>query len=166
MKARVHTAGFQDFMTVISVVQRSTSVLRALAERWWATTNTFHFGFGEMTVTPLDFSMLTGLRCGGEPIPWYRDIQRAPEVISCYLGMPAAECAMLPGCISCSALREYYRHYDYSTPETRDILARAFILYMLGTSLFSSIDNTVSLGSWRLWWTSRAFPVMIGEVLV
>ena len=53
---------------------------------------------------------------------------------------------MLPGCVSCSALREYYRHDDHSTPETRDILARAFILYMLGTSLFSSIDNTVSLG--------------------
>ena len=121
-------------------------MLRALAERWWATTNTFHFGFGEMAVTPLDFSMLTGLRCGGGPIPWYRDLQRTPEVLSYYLGMPASESSMLPGYISCFALREYYRHYDYSTPETRDTLPRAFILYMLGTSLFSSVDNTVSLG--------------------
>ena len=66
---KIYLAGFGDFMIVISNVRRSTYVFQAFAERWWATTNTFHFGFGEMTITPLDFYMLTGLRYGGSEIP-------------------------------------------------------------------------------------------------
>ena len=68
VKEKIHTAWFGDFMTVISSVQRSTCVLQAFAERWWATPNTFHFSFSEMTIMPLDFSMLTGLRYGGTSI--------------------------------------------------------------------------------------------------
>ncbi|KDP22691.1 hypothetical protein JCGZ_02788 [Jatropha curcas] len=37
-------------------------LLGALAERWWDTINTFHFAWGEMTMTPTDFS---GLTCPG-----------------------------------------------------------------------------------------------------
>lgn len=44
---------------------------------WRDTTNTFHFSLGEMIVTLLDFTAITGLRVGGEPIPFdtriYRD---------------------------------------------------------------------------------------------
>ncbi|KDP20646.1 hypothetical protein JCGZ_03753 [Jatropha curcas] len=36
-------------------------LLGALAERWWDTTNTFHFSWGEMTMTPVDFSVITGI---------------------------------------------------------------------------------------------------------
>ncbi|KAI8567969.1 hypothetical protein RHMOL_Rhmol02G0162700 [Rhododendron molle] len=46
------------------------AVVRALPERWWDMTNSFHFPFGEMTVTPLDFSAITSLRVGGDPIPY------------------------------------------------------------------------------------------------
>ncbi|KAL7168350.1 hypothetical protein ACSBR2_038734 [Camellia fascicularis] len=48
----------------------------ALVERWWDTTNSFHFfSTGEMTLTPYDFSMLTGLRVGvGDPIPFNPDM--------------------------------------------------------------------------------------------
>ena len=34
IRDRVHTARFRDFMIVVSPVQRSTDVLKALAERW------------------------------------------------------------------------------------------------------------------------------------
>ena len=30
-------------------------LLGALVERWWPTTDTFHFGWGEMTMTRADF---------------------------------------------------------------------------------------------------------------
>ncbi|KAL7193085.1 hypothetical protein ACSBR2_024825 [Camellia fascicularis] len=42
----------------------------ALVERWWDTTNSFHFSLTrEMTMTPYDFSMLTVLWVGvGNPI--------------------------------------------------------------------------------------------------
>ena len=40
-------------------------VLYALAERWWDTTNTFHISFREMTMTLLDFHVITGFLFGG-----------------------------------------------------------------------------------------------------
>ena len=117
VKERVHTAGFRDFMTVISPVQRSTDVLKAFAERWWATTNTFHFSFGEMTITPLDFSMLTGLPCGGKAIPFYRNIHQDPASLTRCLGVRFAESAMLTEHISVTALREFFRDFTCETEE-------------------------------------------------
>ena len=40
----------------------------ALAERWWDTTHTFHFPWGEAGITPLDFTMLAGMSVGAEGI--------------------------------------------------------------------------------------------------
>ncbi|KDP46459.1 hypothetical protein JCGZ_12942 [Jatropha curcas] len=37
---------------------------RALAERWWETTNTFHTTIGEWTITPFEFAILIGIRFG------------------------------------------------------------------------------------------------------
>ncbi|KAL7164648.1 hypothetical protein ACSBR2_040529 [Camellia fascicularis] len=47
----------------------------ALVERWWDTTNSFHFStVGEMTLTPYDFAMLTGLEVGSDPISFDIDV--------------------------------------------------------------------------------------------
>ena len=124
-------------------------MLKAFAERWWATTNTFHFSFGEMTITPLDFSMLTGLPCGGKAIPLYRNIHQDPASLTRCLGVRFAESAMLTEHISVTALREFFRDFICETEEDTEILARAFILFLLGSSLLSSIDNTVHLGFLR-----------------
>ena len=48
----------------------------ALAERWWATTDTFHFGWGEMTMTPADFSAISGIPFGFRPLDFYSDWRR------------------------------------------------------------------------------------------
>ena len=45
-------------------------VVRALVEFFWDTTNTFHFPWGEMTVTPADFSLITGLEFQSTPLPF------------------------------------------------------------------------------------------------
>ena len=37
------------------------SLVYALIERWWDTTHTFHFPQGEIGITPLDVTMLTGM---------------------------------------------------------------------------------------------------------
>ncbi|KAI8542707.1 hypothetical protein RHMOL_Rhmol08G0159900 [Rhododendron molle] len=66
----VEEAGFEPFIQLLTAVRVDRAVMTALAERWWDTTNMFHFHFGEMTVTPLDFAAITGLRVGGEPIPF------------------------------------------------------------------------------------------------
>ena len=47
----------------------------ALVERWWDTTNSFHFSAAEdMTMTPFDFAVLTGLDVGGWAIPYDEDM--------------------------------------------------------------------------------------------
>ncbi|KAL7238525.1 hypothetical protein ACSBR2_004585 [Camellia fascicularis] len=49
----------------------SRALLGALVERWWDTTNSFHFSSsGEITMTSHDFSMIIGLGVGGDPMPF------------------------------------------------------------------------------------------------
>lgn len=44
------------------------SLLSALVDKWRSETHTFHFRWGEMTVTLQDVSLLTGLLILGEPL--------------------------------------------------------------------------------------------------
>ncbi|KAI8542747.1 hypothetical protein RHMOL_Rhmol08G0163500 [Rhododendron molle] len=67
VKEMVREAGFGEFIGVLTRASNDHQVVRALSERWWDTTNSFHFSFSEMTMTPLDFSMIIGLRVGGDP---------------------------------------------------------------------------------------------------
>ena len=51
------------------------SLLSALVDRWRPETHTFHFRWGEMTITLQDVAMITGLPISGEAIvPAARDI--------------------------------------------------------------------------------------------
>ncbi|KAL7179334.1 hypothetical protein ACSBR1_042677 [Camellia fascicularis] len=71
----VDEASFGLFCTGLSRHMASQALLRALVERWWDTTNSFHFSsIGEMIMTPYDFSMITGLGAGGDPIPFDMDM--------------------------------------------------------------------------------------------
>ena len=56
--------GLADFWRTMGGSPRRTGIknrLWALLERWWDTTNTFHMAWGEITITPLEFAMITGL---------------------------------------------------------------------------------------------------------
>lgn len=58
----VDAAGFGPFILALSATKSNHAVLTALAERWRILPKTFHFPIGEMTVTPLYFAAITGLR--------------------------------------------------------------------------------------------------------
>ena len=45
-----------------------------------------------------------------------------------------------------SALREFFKDYAGETADDVDILAWAFLLFLLGSSLLSSVDSTIHLG--------------------
>ncbi|GMP96422.1 hypothetical protein CsSME_00045079 [Camellia sinensis var. sinensis] len=67
----IDEAGFGLFCMGLSCLMASRTLLGALVERWWDTTNSFHFSAtGDMTMTPYDFAMLTGLEVGGRSIPY------------------------------------------------------------------------------------------------
>ena len=44
--------------------------LFTLIERWIDTTHTFHTCVGELTISPMSFSAITGIDFGGTPVPF------------------------------------------------------------------------------------------------
>ncbi|KAI8018339.1 Protein MAIN-LIKE 2, partial [Camellia lanceoleosa] len=97
----VDQAGFGSFCRGLSQLTTCRPLLAALAERWWDTTDSFHFSAaGDMTMTPYDFSMLTGIG---------------------------------------------YRGTMLETIEEIEQYARGFLMFLLGTTLFSDRRNTVGL---------------------
>lgn len=73
-------------MDSILAVECEHKIPFALVERWWDTTNTFHLAFGEMTLTPLDFTAIMSIKVGGTHIPWDIDIGNKPAYIESMLG--------------------------------------------------------------------------------
>ncbi|KAL7176593.1 hypothetical protein ACSBR2_030015 [Camellia fascicularis] len=74
LPSRVHRiidrTSFGLFCCSLMRVTASRPLLGALVERWWDTTNSFHFSTAEeMTMTPLEFAMIAGLGVGGDLIP-------------------------------------------------------------------------------------------------
>ncbi|KAI8002979.1 Protein MAIN-LIKE 2, partial [Camellia lanceoleosa] len=118
----VDEAGFVLFCVRLSRHPASRTLLGALVERWWDTTNSFHFSAtGDMTMTPYDFSMLTGLDVAGRPIPYDVDMGEWEAAWIYLLG------ARPP--------------IDKSSGK----YARGFLIFLLGTTLFSDRGNTVGL---------------------
>lgn len=71
----IDEANFGLFFIGLSCHLVSRPLIGALVERWWDTTNSFHFSTtGEMTMTPYDFAMLTGVEVGGNSIPYNMDM--------------------------------------------------------------------------------------------
>ena len=63
----LHRTPFGSFLW-IPAIHGHYPFFRALAERWWHETHTFHFPHEEMMVLPEHWALLTGLRFEGEPI--------------------------------------------------------------------------------------------------
>ena len=60
--------------------------LSVIPERWFDTTHTFHWSWGEMTMTPLDLFALTGIPTGGQPIEVFSAIRISEEGAKATLG--------------------------------------------------------------------------------
>ncbi|KDP29575.1 hypothetical protein JCGZ_19376 [Jatropha curcas] len=71
MRSRVVAAGFDDYAAGLHRTQpRFPPAMRyALMERWNNYTHTFIFGFKEMTLTPVDYTAITGLGFDGPAAP-------------------------------------------------------------------------------------------------
>ncbi|KAI8550394.1 hypothetical protein RHMOL_Rhmol06G0102800 [Rhododendron molle] len=134
-------AGFGPFIQLMTAVRVDRAVLTALTERWWDTTNTFHFRFGEMTVTPLDFTAITGLRVGGEPIPYDPSIDLDDTALEWFLGRVPRHCG---GVGKYGQFTKYWDHEPAGDAEVAQ-MARAYLLYLFGASLFPNRRSRVHL---------------------
>ena len=140
MKARIDDAGFLPFVTLLVDSLSDRMVIHALAERWWDSTNTFHLPFGEMTMTPLDFHVITGLRYGVVPLSTEKDLCTNLDEVEGLLGVRPT--VVLSGHVKVS--------WIYSTFHGRndlpvDCLARAFLLYVIGSTILCTKNERVSL---------------------
>ncbi len=137
----VDAAGFSVFIRTLLPTRMDRKLVRALVERWWDTTNSFHFQFGEMTITPLDFAATTGLRVGGDPIPFDSGLYLDRVAVRHFLGREAGDEAV----VRCDHLPVIWDH-EPATPAEAAQMARAYLLFLFGTVLFPNRQYTVHLG--------------------
>ena len=137
----VDEAGFGAYVQTLTRARNDHAVLVALAERWRDTTNTFHLPPGEMTVTPTDFAAITGLRVGGEPIPFDTGIHADLAALKWFLGkVPKVDAGMA----RYDQFKDYLRP-EVATEEEAEQMARAYLLYLFGASLFPNRRSNVHL---------------------
>ncbi|KAF5933114.1 hypothetical protein HYC85_029285 [Camellia sinensis] len=146
----VDRAGFGTFCRGLSRLSTCRPLLAALGERWWDTTDSFHFSAaGDMTMTPHDFSMLTGIGVGGDPIPFDTDMDEwtAAQVHLLGEAPPLAR----PGFVRYSWFEVQFRvqpaleEEAQMTPEDEERYARGFLMFLFGTTIFADRANTVPL---------------------
>lgn len=76
VKAMLDDSTVRYFIPVVlACTSQKLFIVRGLFEFFWDTTNTFHLPWGEMTMTPLDFSILMGLSFGGVDLPYTSEFE-------------------------------------------------------------------------------------------
>ncbi|KDP24885.1 hypothetical protein JCGZ_25166 [Jatropha curcas] len=141
MRSRVITAGFGDYASGLCQTQpRFPPAMRyALMERWNDCTHSFIFGFGEMTLTPADFTAITGLGFDGDAVPLdsrYQTAALGAELDTTLLGVTTCTRYTLQGYVSYEVVYKRYRRPGGSylrmsglrpllTPERRGTKQRA-----------------------------------------
>ncbi|KDP24571.1 hypothetical protein JCGZ_26567 [Jatropha curcas] len=105
MRARVIAAGFGDYAAGLRRTQPlfPPAMRYALMERWNDCTHTFVFGFGKMTLTPVDYAAITGLRFTG-PVPpldaRYQTATLGAQLVHSLLGVTTQTRYTAQGCVS------------------------------------------------------------------
>ena len=145
----MYAAGFGDFMASLPSAEfrRAPGVLRALGERWWDMSSSFHLSFGEMTMTPMDFTALTGITVGGTLIMVDRGVSITDagmrDALGTVLRSDRGEAVLM------SDLHEHLMAVPDPGEDARRArqYARCLILAILGDCLVSSGSEAV-----HLWW--------------
>ncbi|KAI8571967.1 hypothetical protein RHMOL_Rhmol01G0162100 [Rhododendron molle] len=137
----VDAAGFGEFIRTLTPGRNDHAVVVALAERWRDTTNTFHLPPGEMTVMPTDFVVITGLRVGGEPIPFDSDIHNDRAALEWFLReVPRIEEGMV-----------WYKQFTgylkkkVTMEQEEEQMARTYLMYLFGATLYPGRRSKVHL---------------------
>ncbi|XP_058215372.1 uncharacterized protein LOC131326562 [Rhododendron vialii] len=94
-----------------------------------------------MIVTPTDFATITDLRVGGEPIPFDSGIHNDPIALEWFLGgVPKIE----EGMVMYEQFSGYLKKKVMTEQEAKQ-MARVYLLYLFGASLYPSRRSKVHL---------------------
>src|ERR1041384_1552918 len=72
----IRPSGLHHLRRIDTSKEPHRDLLGGLAERWWISSNTFHFGFGEMTMTPAEFFVISEVPFGTRRLELFRDWRR------------------------------------------------------------------------------------------
>ncbi|ONI09437.1 hypothetical protein PRUPE_5G238200 [Prunus persica] len=147
VKAKVQEAGFLPFLSILGHGKKGDRpLLVALAERWWDTTHTFHFDeVGEMTMTPTDFSAITGLRVGGKRLQYDFEMYKNKNKVVKLFGKPIADLLAGERRVPYDSLCTPYWNKHPKDDKEADQIARAFILCLIGSSFLNDKSHYVSM---------------------
>ncbi|KDP29809.1 hypothetical protein JCGZ_19315 [Jatropha curcas] len=165
MRARVVAAGFGDYAAGLRRTQpRFPPAMRyTLMERWNDCTHTFVFGFGEMTLTPVDYVAITGLRFAGPVAPLdarYRTATLGAQLVRSLLSVTTQTRYTAQGCVSYEVVYRFWAEQIRTrlaawrelpvearpaapayTREERDQAARSFLFYIISSQLLCTSQN-------------------------
>ena len=116
---------------------KDLQLLLALSKRFWDAMCTFHFpGIGEVILTPYDFSVITGLRLGGERIK-VNDFL-TPKEVKRILGV-------VPSKLKSKNASLMWLYENIKSCETVAKSTCMFMLLFIGTFFCPDLGSTVSL---------------------
>ncbi|GMY20196.1 protein MAIN-LIKE 1-like isoform X6 [Fagus crenata] len=145
--AKIRAAGLGFFLDAIShhlTEHKDLILMCAMSERFWDTTNTFHLPkIGEMTLTPEDFTMISGLSFGGHWLVMDHEIEGKKKQLKESLGA-------MPQYVRGTSVKLTWLKstFEDKKPEDEcniDRCVRAFMLYLVGTAFVPSTSSTVDL---------------------
>lgn len=140
---KLQLTGFQPLIDGLSNTKPDIALINCLAEKWWDTTHTFCFEkLGELTMTPADFTAITGLRVGGKVVQFDKYIHNNIEALVRYLGTPIKD--IIGKSVEVKAIREAYKGIVCKSKEEEDMLLRAFIIALVGATIFAKPNNRVN----------------------
>ncbi|KAL8499009.1 hypothetical protein ACS0TY_022099 [Phlomoides rotata] len=115
----VKKSGFEH-LRLIQPITLDRSLISALVERWRKETNTFHMTIGEVTVSLEDVAYLLGLPIDGKPVTG------------------------VTGRVKLTWLRTMFSSCPKDA-SSEDVVfhTRAYLLYLVGSTIFSTADNQV-----------------------
>ncbi|XP_062075943.1 protein MAINTENANCE OF MERISTEMS-like [Humulus lupulus] len=96
-----------------------------------------------MTLTPIDFSAISGLPVYGKVLKMNKRVHRNPNLLRTLVGEPLA--LLKKSRVEVSWLYSVYKNMPLNTGTDCDKLARVFILALLGSTLFVRRNNMVDL---------------------
>ncbi|KDP27436.1 hypothetical protein JCGZ_20254 [Jatropha curcas] len=165
MHARVIAAGFGDYVAGLRRTQpRFPPAMRyALMERWNDCTHTFVFDFGEMTLTPANYTAITGLRLDSPVAPLDAQYQTATlgaQLVRALLGVTTQTRYIAQGCVSYEVIYHFWAEQirmrlaawrelpvdarpaaPAYTREERDQAARSFVFYIISSQRLCPAQN-------------------------
>ena len=137
IKAYITIAEFGNFVLLLYRSTNDLARIYALIKRWWDTTNTFHMPFGEITITPLDFSLLTGISFGGWKLELIPNIHRRFDDVSQWLGTALDNVVV--------TAKWFHGTFADHTVFSDDQMTCAFLMYVLGCFVLSTHGDRIHL---------------------